>query len=392
MSGRGWVAGLVSAAVATLTVVVMSAGCSGGTSGTQTDSGTDGTTNQCGASGTLCSGSCVNTQTDNANCGSCGTACGAGEVCSQGKCATSCGGGTKLCGSICADTKNDPQNCGDCSTKCTTGQVCSNGNCGTTCTTGQTFCGGDSGAPYCANTKTDNANCGGCGTTCGTGQVCNNGTCANSCGGDDAGTDTLCTPDGGTPYCANTKTDNANCGGCGITCGNGKVCQNGACANDCASSDGGVETLCTPDAGAPYCANTSNDSANCGSCGNACPTNYACLNGQCNHVYTVVGSYDVNSGVVWSTNPNTYTCQEACAAVFGGNSQDYACSTSATTLDHTAWESCWGDGGHCNGGGTAVADNAKVNSTYDCGATDCSCSAYVQDWCTDGTSINYCWK
>jgi len=276
---------LIVRACTAIAVAAMGAGlfggCSGGSSGTTTDSGTDGTTNACGNAGTLCSGSCVNTQNDNANCGSCGTACSDGEVCSQGKCATSCGGGTKLCGSTCADTKNDPQNCGGCNTKCGNGEVCNSGSCSNTCASGQTFCGGDSGTPYCANTHTDNANCGGCGITCGTGQICDNGTCANSCGGDDAGTDTLCTPDGGLAYCANTKTDNANCGGCGVTCGNGQVCTNGACANNCASTDGGVETLCTPDGGAPYCANTDSDNQNCGACGTACTQNQKCVSGAC---------------------------------------------------------------------------------------------------------------
>jgi len=274
---RAWIA--AGAAVLALGAA-FSTGC-GGDNGNTQDAGNDVTTNACGNGSTLCGGTCVSTQNDNANCGACGTACTSGQVCSQGKCAASCGGGTKLCGSTCADTKNDPQNCGGCGTKCGAGEVCSNGACGSTCSSGQTFCGGDGGSPYCANTKTDNANCGGCGTTCGAGQVCNDGSCTNSCGGDDAGTDTLCTPEAGAPYCANTKTDNANCGACGVTCGSGKICQNGACANACAASDGGVETLCTPDGGPAYCASTQTDNANCGTCGNVCGLGAKCIGGTC---------------------------------------------------------------------------------------------------------------
>jgi len=289
MHTRTWTVRAAVAVAAAAMSAALFGGCSGSSGGT-TDSGTDGTTNACGNAGTLCSGSCVNTQSDNANCGTCGTACSDGEVCSQGKCAASCGGGTKLCGSTCADTKNDPQNCGGCGTKCGSGEVCSNSSCGNTCGTGQTFCGGDSGTPYCANTHTDNANCGGCGITCGTGQVCANGTCSSSCGGDDAGTDTLCTPDGGLAYCANTKSDNQNCGGCGIACGNGETCQNGACTNACVSQDGGTQTLCTPDAGPTYCADLANDPLNCGTCGNVC-TYDACQAGKCVTRTTIVSNY-----------------------------------------------------------------------------------------------------
>lgn len=289
----------------------MFGGCSNGNA--TSDGGT------CGSAGTLCGSSCVDLQSDNANCGACGTACGAGQVCSQGKCATSCGGGTKACGSICADTQHDPKNCGNCNTKCATGQVCSNGACGTTCANGQSFCGGDSGAPYCANTQTDNANCGGCGATCGTGQVCNGGTCSNSCGGDDAGTDTLCTSDAGPPYCANTQSDNQNCGGCGIACGTGMVCQSGACANACAASDGGLETLCMPDAGPPYCADTNSDNDNCGSCGMMCTGSESCISGVCKTTGDA-GSCDGN-----------YTCGTALTITGTGGFYGNTCCSNSTS-------------------------------------------------------------
>jgi hypothetical protein len=289
-------------------------------------------------------------------------------VCSQGKCATSCGGGTKLCGATCADTKNDPQNCGDCNTKCTTAQVCSAGSCGTTCGTGQTFCGGDSGAPYCASTKSDNANCGGCGITCDTGQVCSGGTCANACGGDDAGTDTLCTPDSGVPYCANTKTDNANCGACGVTCGSGQVCQNGACANGCASQDGGVQTLCTPDAGTPYCADVTSDNSNCGACGVTCAQGTTCTSGACkatscpgfDGTVAVAGPY-FKYGFCWYLTADGQTCDNACKAVGGSNLANSAASawpdacSSATSADVSTWFDTHGNvgGWFTTSGGTA---------------------------------------
>ena len=223
---------------------------------------------------------CGDTQSDNQNCGACGNVCKTGEVCSQGKCATSCGGGTSLCGSSCVETSIDPSNCGACGTKCGAGQVCSSGKCGSTCASDQTMCGVDAGTPYCASTKTDNANCGGCGVACGVGEVCANGACANACASSDGGAQTLCAPEAGPPYCADTDDDNTNCGACGVTCGVGELCKQGACVNACAAPDGGTETLCTPDAGPAYCANTQTDPNNCGTCGKTCSSG-KCAAGNC---------------------------------------------------------------------------------------------------------------
>ena len=78
---------------------------------------------------------------------------------------------------------------------------------------------------------------------------------------------TLCTAlDGGVSYCANTQTDNANCGTCGNVCGGGTACSNGVCKVTCGTG----ATLCSLDGGAGYCANLQTDNNNCGSCGNQC--------------------------------------------------------------------------------------------------------------------------
>jgi len=218
-----WRAAIYAGMTGVALAMVSSTGCSSGTSNNPD------ATAPC-TSSTLCSGVCVDTQTDNANCGVCGTACTNGEVCSQGKCATTCGGGTALCGSTCVDTKNDPQHCGGCNTTCTTGEVCTNGACGTTCGSAQTFCGGDGGPAYCASTQTDNSNCGACGVTCAAGESCQSGACKDACVASDGGVETLCTPDAGAPYCANLATDNANCGTCGVSCTTGS-CTSGKCVS-----------------------------------------------------------------------------------------------------------------------------------------------------------------
>ena len=93
---------------------------------------------------------------------------------------------------------------------------------------------------------------------------------------------TLCTAlDGGVSYCANTQTDNANCGTCGNVCGGGTACWDGVCAVTCSAG----ATLCSFDGGPGYCASLQNDNNNCGSCGNRCVASVtgvnSCRNGSC---------------------------------------------------------------------------------------------------------------
>jgi hypothetical protein len=145
--------------------------------------------------------------------------------------------------------------------------------CAAACGLNETLCSPDGGAPYCAITWTDNANCGACGNACPQGKVCTNGVCSANC----AQGQTFCAPDGGAPYCASTQTDNSNCGTCGNACGQGLVCASGSCSANCAQG----QTFCTPDGGAPYCASTQTDNANCGTCGNVCPQGQVCSAGTC---------------------------------------------------------------------------------------------------------------
>ena len=79
-----------------------------------------------------------------------------------------------------------------------------------------------------------------------------------------------------------------------------QFCSSGACASQCAVT----QTLCTPDGGTPYCADTLSDNVNCGTCGNVCPTTKPlCLGGACNN-----GSVRVlvcgapGGGATWTTD------------------------------------------------------------------------------------------
>ena len=88
------------------------------------------------------------------------------------------------------------------------------------CPLGTSLCSG-----ACVDSRVDSNNCGGCGITCAGGEVCNgSGVCEVSC---QAGL-TNCS---GT--CTDTNVDPNNCGGCDVgganTCGTGVVCVAGAC-------------------------------------------------------------------------------------------------------------------------------------------------------------------
>src|SRR5579883_1162373 len=322
----------------------------------------------CGSGSTQCGQSCVNTMNDNANCGGCGKACSMGQVCSGGKCGATCGGNTMLCGSMCVDTKNDPNNCGGCGTVCSAGKSCVAGSCANVCGN-ETYCGGDGGSGYCANTQTDNDNCGMCGNKCPQGEVCGAGKCSNACGGGE----TLCQPDGGAPYCANTGSDNQNCGMCGNMCGNGQVCQGGSCQNGCVAPDGGSETLCAPEGGAPYCANTESDNDNCGGCGVVCPQGQTCQNGGCvNGCVGPDGGAETlctpDSGPPYcadtsSDNNNCGGCGTVCGA--GYVCQGGMCVNSCPSQDGSTLTLCTPDGGspYC------ADTNSDPNNCGSCGKT-----------------------
>jgi cysteine-rich repeat protein len=101
----------------------------------------------------------------------------------------------------------------------------------------------------------------------------------------------------------------------------------------------------------------------------------------------LVGSFLVQDGPDWQVNPQSVSCLEACAIVFGGGASGYACSTSDSSIDHLAYLSGWGDETYCF---TPAAEDYSLGTDYDCGSVGCSYSAYVDDHCEMGET-NYCW-
>jgi hypothetical protein len=120
----------------------------------------------------------------------------------------------------------------------------------------------------------DPTNCGGCGVKCDPGNVCNDGGCSLSCqSGYNA-----CPNDAGATICINPQMNDFNCGGCagdgGVMCAPGTRCEGGVCGVTCQAGlsvctfdvDAGDGSTTTVD----RCVDLIVDTNNCGSCGTVC--------------------------------------------------------------------------------------------------------------------------
>ncbi len=380
-------------------------------------SGPDAATATCTGSQVACGAVCVDTAADPDNCGGCGKPCAPGDVCAGGTCSLFCGGGTTACGTACVATLSDPANCGGCGKACATGDACSKGACVAACAAGEANCGGQ-----CIDPLRDNGYCGATGSCTGAsaGKVCPAGTACNGagvCAATCAAPETLCTPDGGAAYCADRQTDSDNCGTCGNKCSASTTCVGGGCVSSSAAGCGASQTLCTPHTGAAYCADEKTDNANCGGCGAACPTGQACADGAC--VVTcqapttlckpATGGADAGSWYcadLESDNANCRSCGHACAG--GETCVHGACGCAAPqTLctpdagapycvdlqtDSDNCDACFhACSGVCSGG------ECMQQMTYDLVETDITptnpttCSSSTSDFFYSATPITITW-
>ena len=115
--------------------------------------------------------------------------------------------------------------------------------------------------------------------------------------------------------------------------------------------------------------------------------NYMIWNGPTGQV----GSFMVSQGPAWQGEGQVpYSCVEACAIVFGGQTGEYGCSTVDGELNHRAHADGYADTQYCTD--ADIADNFKspLDGVYNCGTAGCAYSAYVSD--NGCTGVNYCWR
>jgi DNA-binding beta-propeller fold protein YncE len=124
------------------------------------------------------------------------------------------------------------------------------------CATGTHLCDG-----ACLDLSQDAQNCGGCGVSCQAGNLCQEGVCACPSGTG------LC--DGS---CVSLQASAKHCGACGHACGPAQVCQQGICQSSC--TDGLTEC-------AGGCVRKETDPLNCGACGNVCAPGKGCRGQTC---------------------------------------------------------------------------------------------------------------
>ncbi len=249
-AGSGCVDSLLSG-----TVKCFPRSCSGRSDGTACGFGSD-------TVGTCCAGACVETLEDSANCGACGVDC-RGGLCIGGAC--------------------EAAEVSTCVPNCPAGQLCFQGTCvGPVC--GEVA----PGCPVFGNTRSGQPPVVGCYPACLGGDICVQGTCVGyicnqgfvcMAQDDQLG---LCCPDGS---CIDPASDPNNCGGCGVSC-KGEPCVDGACSGaPCGFSTQGKFCGSLTDSDSvccgASCVDTAADDANCGACGNVCPSGMSCRSGTC---------------------------------------------------------------------------------------------------------------
>lgn len=107
-----------------------------------------------------------------------------------------------------------------------------------------------------------------------------------------------------------------------------------------------------------------------------------------------VGSYEVDDGPNWTTNPPVYSATEAAALLFGGVASDYDISTVSNDpllVNHLGWYTTWGVSG-----GQQYAEDFKFDAGApgynDPGGTGTAISAYTDDNATGSLYTNYVFR
>ncbi len=208
-----------------------------------------------------------------------------------------------------------------------------------------TDCGG-----ACVDTASSAEHCGGCGIRCAAGEVCNAGMCESSCG---IGLEAC----GGS--CVDLSTSTDHCGACENACAAGELCMGGSCASSCPAG-------LTDCAGA--CRDLESDRSNCGACGRTCGAGEICEAGTCELScppgQTACGAScrdlatdEMHCGTCGHACAAAELCSGgACALVCGGGLTDCG----GTCVDTASNTSHCGTCGHACAGGEICTSGACV--------------------------------
>ncbi len=289
---------------------------------------------------------------------------------------------SKICSSnnICCGSKCDGEckqcmagtgNCVNRDGSCGGGGSCTGGIC---CQPGLTNCGG-----VCRNLETDEANCGSCGMSCG------NLTCLKK----------MCTLVCAEPLlkcgnaCVDVDTDVENCGSCGHRCPMGATCTNKTCGCP-ASAPFDCNGVCKA------CCETCNECEKCSGNGKSCdPDDSRTCGGSrvcCNHTCCPVDNICSGNGNNRGCTPIVMMCMNCtgeckqCNTMTGvcGNKADGTdCSTGACDAGACKPRMCMNCGGECK-----QCDTVTGNCGNKADGTDCSTGACDGGACKPRTCMN----
>jgi hypothetical protein len=178
---------------------------------------------------------------------------------------------------------------------------------GPSCPVDQMACG-----PICLDVTADPMNCGGCGIPCSTGQICQGGACqcvsGLVCNG-------ACVP-----------SDATHCGDCATSCPSGQVCSSNICSSACSVGQTPCGTACTDTNG--------DDVFNCGGCGMPCAPGKICSGGICLDV-SATGATGSDGGIDVTVNDSsTAQTWEGFGGAFNEMGWHYLSMLSPSERDH----------------------------------------------------------
>lgn len=309
----------------------------------------------------------INIATNTQNCGGCGAAgnnCAtkypnATSTCVAGACtAPTCKPGWGDCSGGTTDgcetnTTNSGLHCGGCNQVCSTSasahvtsNACSNSQCNPVCSPEYASCDNNKLNGCEVSTGDDEANCGGCGLTCSTApsahvtaNLCTGGDCSPTC----AGTYRNCDGNGRNGCEVDSATNASHCGACG------RVCSTAASAHVSSNQCSGGN--CNP-----VCAGLYDDCD--GNPQNGCETSVAADKNNCGGCDIVCGTQNASS-----TTCSSGTCNPTCNAGWGKcASPELGCVTPLGTTSNCSkcGESCSGSTPFCDPGGCVAFRNIVV--------------------------------